>query len=33
MKILRQKLFTFQDKKAWEELKTATNNFTTLGVK
>ena len=30
MKILRQKLFTFQDKKAWEELKAATNNFTTL---
>jgi hypothetical protein len=30
MIILRQKIFTFQDKKAWEELKTATNNFTTL---
>jgi len=30
MIILRQKLFTFQDKKAWEELKAATNNFTTL---
>jgi len=30
MIILRQKIFTFQDKKAWEELKAATNNFTTL---
>ena len=30
MKILRQKLFTFQDKKAWEELKRETNNFKDL---
>ena len=30
MIILRQKHFTTQDKIAWEELKNATNNFTTL---
>jgi len=30
MIILRQKIFTFQDKKAWEELKRETNNFKDL---